>query len=104
MYGGNGMDDRNRGNPSSRESGRPHQLILDGRSRLIITGVSDVESFDEEGVVCKTAQGVLLVRGTGLKVDKLSLEGGELSVEGKVDSLIYEDTAPSGGFFARIFR
>ena len=83
---------------------KPHHLILDGRARLMITGVLDVESFDEEGVVCKTAQGVLMVRGAGLKVGKLSLDGGELSVEGRVDSLMYEDTAPSGGFFARLFR
>ncbi|MCL2003855.1 MAG: sporulation protein [Oscillospiraceae bacterium] len=82
---------------------KPHQLILDGRERLIISGVSDVESFDEEGVVCKTGRGTLLVRGTGLRVDKLSLEGGELSVEGLVDSLVYEDAAQSGGLWSRLF-
>ncbi|MDR0293365.1 MAG: sporulation protein [Oscillospiraceae bacterium] len=82
----------------------PHRLILDGRSRLLISGVSDVESFDENGVVCKTTQGTLLVRGSGLRVDKLSLEGGELSVEGKVNSLVYEDSAPSGGLLSRLFR
>jgi sporulation protein YabP len=83
---------------------KPHHLILHGRERLMISGVSDVESFDEEGIVCKTTQGVLLVRGAGLRVDKLSLEGGDLSVEGRVDSLLYEDAAPSGGLFARLFR
>ena len=100
------MEDRNRklSNANGREGVKPHHLILDGRARLLISGVSDVESFDEDGVVCNTSQGVLLVRGSGLKVDKLSLEGGELSVEGKVDSLLYEDTAPTGGLFARLFR
>ena len=83
---------------------KPHHLILDGRARLLISGVCDVDSFDEDGVVCRTAQGTLLVRGSGLRVDKLSLEGGELSVEGKVDSLIYEDAAASGGFWSRLFR
>jgi sporulation protein YabP len=86
------------------DSKKAHHLILDGRERLLISGVSDVESFDESGVVCKTAQGTLLVRGSALRVDKLSLEGGELSVEGKVDSLVYEDAAPSGGLWARLFR
>ena len=83
---------------------KPHHLILDGRERLLISGVSDVERFDESGVICKTAQGTLLVRGSALRVDKLSLEGGELSVEGKVDSLVYEDAAAPGGLWSRLFR
>ncbi|MDR0324880.1 MAG: sporulation protein YabP [Oscillospiraceae bacterium] len=83
---------------------KPHHLILDGRERLLISGVADVESFDENGVVCKTTQGTLLVRGSGLRVDKLSLEGGELSVEGKIDSLAYEDSEQAGGFWSRLFR
>jgi sporulation protein YabP len=79
-------------------------LILDGRERLLISGVTDVEKFDENGVVCQTSLGTLLVRGGGLRVDKLSLEGGELSIEGRVDSLAYEDAAQTGGFFSRLFR
>lgn len=92
------------GNMDDRVKNLPHQLILDGRSRLFITGVSDVDSFDENGVSCKTSRGMLIVRGSGLRVDKLSLEGGELSIEGQVDSLVYEDTAPAGGFWSRLFR
>jgi sporulation protein YabP len=83
---------------------KPHHLILDRRERLSISGVHDVESFDENGIVCKTTQGTLLVRGSALRVDKLSLEGGELSVEGKINSLVYEDASPSGGLWARLFR
>jgi sporulation protein YabP len=83
---------------------KPHNLILDGRERLLISGVNDVESFDEDGVVCKTALGTLLVRGSNLRVDKLSLEGGELSVEGLINSLIYEDAASEGGLWSRLFR
>jgi len=82
----------------------PHHMILDSRNRLSVSGVYDVESFDENGVICKTSQGALLIRGSNLRVDKLSLEGGELAVEGLVNSLTYEDNAPAGGFFARLFR
>ena len=83
----------------------PHRLILDERSRLTVTGVEDVESFDEEAIVMLTAKGALQIRGSGLRVDKLSLEGGELTVEGLVDSLQYEETQPeSQGFFSRLFR
>ena len=83
---------------------QPHHLILEGRKRLSISGVLDVASFDEKSVICKTNRGGLIVRGSELSVDKLSLEGGELSVEGTVDSIVYESVTQSGGFFARLFR
>ena len=83
----------------------PHHLILEGRSRLSLSGIEDVESFDESGIICHTSKGTLIVKGTNLHVDKLSLDGGELSVEGTVNSLIYEDTPESGGgFWSRLFR
>lgn len=82
----------------------PHKLTLDGRGRLDVTGVQDVESFDEETVVLCTAQGTLVVRGSGLHLRMLSLEGGQVAVDGRVDSLAYEDDAPGGGFFSRLFR
>lgn len=81
----------------------PHRLTLDGRNRLTVSGVSDVESFDEQSVVLHTVRGTLVVRGQGLHLQMLSLEGGQAAVDGEVDSLTYEDTAPGGGFFARLF-
>ena len=84
----------------------PHQLVLEGRNHLALSGVEDVESFDETGVVCQTSKGTLIVKGNDLHVDKLSLEIGELSIEGTVSSLVYEDTVTSSGdgFLARLFR
>ncbi len=80
-----------------------HKIDLDGRSRLSVTGVQDVESFDEQAVVLYTAQGTLVVRGSDLHLRLLSLEGGQVSVEGRVDALTYEDDAPGRGFLARLF-
>ncbi|MCL2083144.1 MAG: sporulation protein YabP [Oscillospiraceae bacterium] len=84
----------------------PHHLILEGRNRLSLSGIEDVESFDESGIICHTSKGILFVKGIDLHVDKLSLDGGELSVEGTVNSLVYEDTPESsgGGFLSRLFR
>ena len=81
----------------------PHRLTLDARSRLSMTGVTAVESFDEGTVVLVTTRGTLIVRGTGLHLQMLSLEGGQVSVDGRVDSLTYEEPVPAGGFFARLF-
>ena len=86
-----------------RELELPHRLTLDARSRLNMTGVTEVESFDENTIVLATTRGTLIVRGTGLHLQMLSLEGGQVSVDGSVDSLSYEDPVPAGGFFARLF-
>ena len=58
----------------------PHRLTLDARSRLSMTGVTEVESFDEGTVVLVTTRGTLIVRGTGLHLQMLSLEGGQVSL------------------------
>ena len=82
-----------------------HRLELDGRERLVVTGVEEVERFDEEEIVMSTVRGTMVVRGTGLHIEKLSLDGGELKVEGNVDALTYEDEGGGErtGFFARLF-
>ncbi|MBQ1950202.1 MAG: sporulation protein YabP [Clostridia bacterium] len=89
---------------AERTNGLPHQLIMQERSRLELTGVSDVDSFDDATVTAYTSLGELTVRGRQLHVRQLNLESGSLSVEGQIDALSYTDTAPRGGFFGRLFR
>lgn len=81
-----------------------HRLELTGREHLTVSGVEDVERFDENGVIMSTAAGTLIVTGEDLHIGKLSLEGGELFVDGRIDSVSYEDTPNrQGGFFSRLF-
>ena len=67
-----------------------HRLTLEQREHLVISGVEEVERFDEESILLTTNMGELEIRGEGLHIEKLSLEGGELHVEGTVTALIYE--------------
>ncbi len=85
----------------SYEEVRPtdHHLILEDRERLTVSGVEEVESFDENTIVMDTTQGVLIVRGENLHIEKLSLDGGDLKVEGTVESLTYEEFRRGGGGF-----
>ncbi|MBR4728567.1 MAG: sporulation protein YabP [Clostridia bacterium] len=85
----------------------PHTLVLEDRRLLTVSGVSDVDSFDEETVVVFTELGELTVRGSALHVNRLSVDVGELTVEGNIAALVYTEQAPSGGsggFFSRVFR
>ncbi len=83
----------------------PHNLVLEDRKLLTVSGVSDVDSFDEQTVIIFTDMGELTVRGSNLHINRLSVEVGELTVEGNIAALIYSDEAPkNGGFFSRVFR
>lgn len=87
----------------ARGTGAPHHLNLEGRSRLSVSGVEEVDSFDENTIVMQTSQGTLVVSGQGLHIEKLSLDGGDLTVEGTVDALSYEENRRErGGFFSRL--
>lgn len=81
-----------------------HHLVLEERESLTVSGVEDVERFDETGIVMSTAVGTLVVTGEDLHIGKLSLDGGELHVDGRIDSLTYEDQGSGrGGFLGRLF-
>ncbi len=83
--------------------GTPHRIELEGRERLFVTGVDDVERFDETEITMRTCAGTLVVTGENLHIGKLSLDGGELHVDGSIESLCYEDAPRSGGLFSRLF-
>lgn len=81
-----------------------HHILLEGREQLTVSGVEEVESFDENTIVMLTSRGTLVVRGEELHIEKLSLDGGDLRVEGSIDSLTYEDGGRErGGLFSRLF-
>lgn len=83
----------------------PHHVVLEERKRLTVSGVEDVERFDENTIVLSTTQGAMTVSGENLHIEKLSLDGGDLKVEGDIESLIYEDgQGERGGFFSRLMR
>lgn len=82
---------------------KPHSVILDDRKKLSLSGVEDVQSFDETVIVIKTSMGMLIVRGSGLHVGRISLETGDMSVEGQISDLNYEERREEGGLFARLF-
>lgn len=82
----------------------PHELRLENRAKLNVSGVREVESFDETVVALLTARGLLIIRGSDLQLRSLSIDGGQVSVTGNIDSLSYEEAQKTGGFLRRLFR
>ena len=68
---------------------RDHACRLENRNAASLTGVREVVSFDENQVVMDTDMGLLTIKGKDLHVSRLTVEKGELEVEGQVDSLAY---------------
>ena len=80
----------------------PHRLQLSERKNLTMSGVTEVVSFDETAVILQTSLGLLIVQGQQLQLKNLSLEGGQVSVEGTISALSYEEPRQSG--WRRLFR
>lgn len=82
----------------------PHTLFSENRNKLTLTGVKDVECFNEEMIKIETDCGTLNITGKELQVTKLDLQGGDVNVEGNIISFTYEDTfRKNGSLFARMF-
>ena len=81
----------------------PHKLTLQERKILTMTGVAEVISFEESLVVLNTSLGVLTVQGQELKLKTLSLEGGQVAVDGQISALTYEQPR-EGGLWQRLWR
>ena len=79
----------------------PHKLTLNERSRLTMTGVTEVVSFDDTSVVLHTSLGALIIQGQGLQLKALSVEGGQTCVEGSISALLYEEPR-QGGWLRRL--
>lgn len=91
-----------------RQQTAAHKMMMGERSRLQMTGIKDVISFDADEIILETECGLLLIKGRELHMSRLSLEKEEVNVDGTIDSLIYSDTAKPAKkaehLFGRLFR
>lgn len=85
------------------EAHMPHKLQLNERNQLTMTGVSEVVSFEDSTVVLQTSLGTLIVQGQQLQLKTLSLEGGQVAVDGTISALTYEEPRVKGGWRQRFF-
>jgi len=85
--------------------GNSHGLTLLNRSHAEISGVSDVDCFNEELIVLSTTLGMMTISGSGLNISQLNQEEGRLIVDGEFDAIEYSGKAKNrGGFFGRLLR
>ena len=97
------MEEQFMGTTDNIASGAPkHILQLEDRRNLSLTGIDCVISYDENGLLLQTDEGTLTVDGSDIHIVTLSVENGELTVQGKICGLYYVDkTVKKSGFFSR---
>lgn len=83
----------------------PHNIVMNNRNTLNVSGVEEVVSCDEEIVVIRTVMGELSINGAKLHIGSFNRDSGELKLDGKIKELIYSDIdTERRGFFSRLFR
>ena len=83
---------------------RPHTLTIEGRNRAVITGVTDVDNFNDAMIVMNTSAGAMTLIGSALHISRLNLDDGQLLVEGQIDALEYDERARGKGGLSRLFK
>ena len=87
---------------------RPHKVTLLGRRTCNLTGICDVLSFDEKEIILETEQGMLMIKGSELHVNRLTLDKGEVDIDGKLDSFTYSEqqtlSAKGESLLTRLFK
>ena len=81
-----------------------HNVIMEGRRKASISGVCDVESFNEEEIVLHTNMGIMTIEGDMMHINKLSTENGEVMIEGNIESIKYVEEKFKGGFWQRLLK
>lgn len=84
----------------------PHNIIMEDRKKLSVSGVQDVDCFDETLVILFTNMGKLTVRGQNLHVNSFSVDEGDFSMEGEIDSLEYssDEKAKGSSLLSKLFK
>lgn len=82
----------------------PHDLILENREKLTVTGVRRVLQCNAESAAIETARGVLQLAGAQLNVTSLDLDSGEVKLTGRIDTVEYTAARTPGGFLSRLLR
>jgi len=95
-------------NRFGRDSHKSHDIKIVNRKKMDITGVVNVESFDNEEFLLETELGFLAIRGQNLHMKNLNVENGLVSIEGLVMEMVYVDHSSGGdkakGFFSKLFK
>lgn len=68
---------------------RNQNVMMEDREKMTITGVEQVESFNDNTIILTTVKGGMTIKGDSLNISKLNLEDGSVKIEGKINGVAY---------------
>lgn len=86
------------------ENNAAHNIILENRRKVLLTGVGDVLTFSEEGIVAETSLGQVTLHGSEIKINGFNADKGELSAEGNIAAIVYTGSSKKESLFTRLFK
>lgn len=81
-----------------------HDIVIENRKRLSATGIQNVDSYEDDCIVAQSECGEIVIKGHELKISRLSVETGDMTVDGNIDLVSYNAPKVSGSFFSRVFK
>ena len=78
-------------------------IVVDNRKKLVINGVINIEGFDDEEVTLLINEGKINVEGSGLKIESLTKDNGEIIIMGEINGVFYSREKLSKGLISKIF-
>lgn len=89
----------------NRVNFKNQNIIIEDRSRIKITGVEQVDSYNETTIVLSTIKGGISIKGEGLNISNLNIDDGSLRISGMINSLTYisKEGAPKN-LLGKIFK
>ncbi len=88
----------------SQKVNMPHNIIMENRKSMRISGVKDIDAFSENRIVLSTVMGELVIKGEDLHIGDLDAESGDLSMTGCVNSIVYSRHSVMDGPVKKLFR
>ena len=90
----------------NRMNFKNQNILIEDRNRITITGVEQVESFNDNTIILKTVKGGMTIKGEGLNIEKLNLDDGNVKIDGIINGIIYsdKDSSQKGNIIGKIFK
>lgn len=81
-----------------------HNIIMENREKITMSGIKKVENFDEQVIVLLTECGELTIKGENLHISKMDVDTGDFKVDGKIIGLIYNETTKGNSVLKRLLK
>ncbi|NLY86551.1 MAG: sporulation protein YabP [Tissierellia bacterium] len=83
---------------------RNQNIMVEDRENMTVTGVEQVESFNENTIILNTIKGGMIIKGENLNISKLNLDDGNVKIQGKINGINYSNKETPKNIMGKLFK